>query len=90
MTSFWDMMGGLGQGKRENFIVCAVNMIQGGGDFAILPIQDGIEGPADKPVIAIPDHLLDEFPVSGRFHGEKMFDRGGDLQEEGRYDPGGF
>ena len=75
-TSGYDM-GGMGAMEGEDFVAGAMEVVKWLGEDVILPLQDGVQGPADEAVVAIPDDPAHEAAVMGAGHGQAVFgDRG--------------
>ena len=83
MSGFWDDGCGLCKPHREDFIAAAMDMEHGMGDCSVLPFENGAEGPADKAVIAGPDHLAHEASAGRGAHPDGMFYDRGELEEAG-------
>jgi hypothetical protein len=84
MAASADDVGRFGKPDGENFVPASVDMEKRLGDLVILPIDDGIDGPGDKTVVASPDHVPHELIIFPGSHGYHLFNGG-----EGFYEGGG-
>lgn len=83
-------MGGMGAVEGEDFITGAMEVVKGLREDVILPLQDGVEGPADEAVVAVPDDLAHEAAVLGTGHGQVMFNDRRYFEECGGNEPAQF
>lgn len=60
------------QTNGEDFVAGAMDVIKRLGNGAIIPIQHGVEGPADETVVTGEDHLSHEPPDEIDFHDGKL------------------
>jgi hypothetical protein len=74
VSAFWKDMGWGGQPEGEDLIAAAVDVVERLGDGAVLPLEDGIQGPADEAVIAGADHLSHQPAARCGTHPDGMFD----------------
>ena len=70
-------MGRICQADGKHFISCSMDMKERSGDFPVIPIQNGVECPADKAVITCADDGAHQLSVRCGSHGQGMFDAGG-------------
>jgi hypothetical protein len=74
MSALLDDMGWRGQAHGEDFVAGAVDMVKGLGDDRVFPFEDGVQGPADKAVIAGADHLSHQPAAGCGAHPDGVFD----------------
>jgi hypothetical protein len=70
MTRFGNRVAGVGEPYREYFVPGAMYVPERLGNILVTPIQDGVNGPFNKPGIPIPDHLPEQFFIGCFFTGE--------------------
>ena len=74
MSAPGDYMGWRGQTHGEDFVAGAVDMVKGLGDDRVFPFEDGVQGPADKAVVAGSDHLSHQAAAGCGAHPDGVFD----------------
>jgi hypothetical protein len=70
MTALWDGVAGPGEPDRKYFVPGAVYMPERLGNILVPPIQYSVQGPFNKPGVAIPDNLPDQSFILSLFTGE--------------------